>query len=94
MDTTLVGVVMNGLSHLHDIQSKEHFALGLVRGLGGNLPVQARERFAKEVRVFWKPNVSINIQSKEHFALGLVRGLGGNLPVQARERFAKEVRVQ
>ena len=49
MDTTLVGVVMNGLSHLCNIQSREHFACALIKGLGGNLVEGTREKFAKEV---------------------------------------------
>ena len=50
VDTTLVGVVMNGLSHFHKVYNKDHFALALVRGLGGNLSDAARTKFAKEVR--------------------------------------------
>ena len=49
VDTTLVGVVMNGLSHFHKIYNKDHFALALVRGLGGNLSDGARAKFAQEV---------------------------------------------
>ena len=40
---------MNGLSHFHGVHNKEHFALALVRGLGGNLPEEAREKFARDV---------------------------------------------
>ncbi|XP_042221258.1 cytoplasmic dynein 2 heavy chain 1-like isoform X2 [Homarus americanus] len=49
VDTTLVGWVLNGLSHLNEVTSKAHFALALVRGLGGNLPETTREAFAREV---------------------------------------------
>ena len=49
VETTLVGVVMNGLSHLHNIKSKEHFACSLIKGLGSNLDEERREKFAKEV---------------------------------------------
>ncbi|XP_013392185.1 cytoplasmic dynein 2 heavy chain 1, partial [Lingula anatina] len=49
VETTLVGVVMNGLSHLHGVQDKTHFAVSLIRGLGGNLSEATREAFAKEV---------------------------------------------
>ena len=49
VETTLVGVVMNGLSHLVDVGCKAEFACALVRGLGGNLGVETRERLAKEV---------------------------------------------
>ena len=49
VDTTLVGVAMNGLSHLADVSCKAEFACALMRGLGGNLGPQTREKFAKEV---------------------------------------------
>jgi dynein heavy chain 2 len=49
VETTLVGVVMNGLSHLYNVQDKCHFAVCLVRGLGGNIPEASREKFANEV---------------------------------------------
>ncbi|XP_063840903.1 LOW QUALITY PROTEIN: cytoplasmic dynein 2 heavy chain 1-like [Scylla paramamosain] len=49
VETTLVGWVLNGLSHLQDVTSKAHFALALVRGLGGNLPESLRADFAREL---------------------------------------------
>ncbi|XP_076054654.1 dynein cytoplasmic heavy chain beethoven [Oratosquilla oratoria] len=49
VETTLVGWVLNGLSHLNSVTSKAHFALALVMGLGGNLPENTRNDFAKEV---------------------------------------------
>ena len=49
IDTTLIGTVLNGLSHLHGVQEKSLFALGLIRGLGGNLNEKSRETFAREV---------------------------------------------
>ena len=49
VETTLVGVVMNGLSHLYCIQGRAHFAVALIKGLGGNLTESCRENFAKEV---------------------------------------------
>ena len=49
VDTTLVGVVMNGLSHFCAVQDKSHFAVCLIRGLGGNLPEAMREKFAADV---------------------------------------------
>ena len=49
VDTTLVGMTMNGLSHLVGVSCRAEFACALVRGLGGNLQEAARERFAKEV---------------------------------------------
>ncbi|XP_070553238.1 cytoplasmic dynein 2 heavy chain 1-like isoform X2 [Ptychodera flava] len=49
VDTSLVGVVMNGLSHLHGCSNKAQFVVALIRGLGGNLNENSREAFAKEV---------------------------------------------
>ena len=53
LDTTLVGVAMNGLSHIVGVGSKSEFACALVRGLGGNLSVTSRTAFAKEVIRYW-----------------------------------------
>jgi dynein heavy chain 2 len=47
--TSLVGNVLNGLSHLHGIRDKTHFAVGLIRGFGGNLPEATLNDFAKTV---------------------------------------------
>ncbi len=47
--TTLVGTVLNGLSHLHGIKDKSHFAIGLIRGFGGNLSHQILNEFAKSI---------------------------------------------
>ena len=49
LDTTRVGVAMNGLSHVTGAASKSEFACALVRGFGGNLSVTSRTAFAKEV---------------------------------------------
>ena len=49
MDTSLVGMVMNGLSHLKNVSTKAQFAVCLIRGLGGNLSEASRENLAKEV---------------------------------------------
>ena len=49
VETTLIGTVLNGLSHLHGVQEKSLFALGLIRGLGGNLNEKSKESFAREV---------------------------------------------
>lgn len=49
VDTTLVGVAMNGLSHLMGVSCKAEFVCALIRGLGGNLQPSTREKFAKEV---------------------------------------------
>ena len=49
VETTLVGIIMNGLSHFHEVQNTSHFGLCLIRGLGGNLVEAVKENFAKEV---------------------------------------------
>ncbi|CAF0769940.1 unnamed protein product [Adineta steineri] len=49
VETTLVGTVLNGLSHLHGVQNKALFALGLIRGLGGNVNEKTKEAFANEI---------------------------------------------
>jgi dynein heavy chain 2 len=49
VDTSLVGVVMNGVSHMQGVRNKAEFAISLIRGLGGNLNEGTRESFAKEV---------------------------------------------
>ncbi|KAI0210442.1 Cytoplasmic dynein 2 heavy chain 1 [Lamellibrachia satsuma] len=49
VDTSLVGMVMNGLSHLKNVGTKAQFAVCLIRGLGGNLSEASRENLAKEV---------------------------------------------
>ena len=54
VETTLVGLVFNGLSHLVGVTSKAEFACALVRGLGGNLPSETRANFAKEVLVHYE----------------------------------------
>ena len=47
--TTMVGVAMNGLSHLVGVSCKAEFVCALSRGLGANLNRDVRERFAKEL---------------------------------------------
>lgn len=49
IDTTLVGVAMNGLSHLVGASCKAEFICALSRGLGGNLKLETREKFAHEI---------------------------------------------
>ncbi|XP_069679211.1 cytoplasmic dynein 2 heavy chain 1 isoform X2 [Periplaneta americana] len=49
VSTSLVGVVQNGLSQLHNVTSRAHFTVALLRGLGGNLTPDSREAFAKQV---------------------------------------------
>lgn len=49
VETSLVGVVMNGLSHMFGVKVKQEFACALIRGLGANLSPSAKTSFAKEV---------------------------------------------
>ena len=49
IDTTLVGVALNGLSHLMDVSSKAEFVCALAHGLGGNLQPATRESFVKDL---------------------------------------------
>ncbi|KAL1260293.1 hypothetical protein QQF64_008120, partial [Cirrhinus molitorella] len=48
VDTSLVGTVLNGLSHLRGVRERGQFVVGLIRGLGGNLTLKCRQEFAKE----------------------------------------------
>ncbi|XP_039269307.2 cytoplasmic dynein 2 heavy chain 1-like [Styela clava] len=49
VESSLVGSVLNGLSHLHGVKTKTGFLVALLKGLGGNLSTSAREDFAKEI---------------------------------------------
>ncbi|NWH43496.1 DYHC2 protein, partial [Fregata magnificens] len=49
VETSLVGTVMNGLSHLHGCTDRGQFIIDLLRGLGGNLNMKSRQEFAKEI---------------------------------------------
>ena len=49
VDTTMVGTVLNGLSHVQDATAREEFVMGIIYGLGGNLTAATRTTFAKEV---------------------------------------------
>jgi len=49
VDTTLVGAVLSGLSHMKGVSSKGDFACALVKGLGSNLHEESRVALAKEV---------------------------------------------
>ncbi|XP_044894140.1 cytoplasmic dynein 2 heavy chain 1 isoform X9 [Felis catus] len=49
VETSLVGTVMNGLSHLRGCKNHEQFVISLIRGLGGNLNMKSRLEFTKEV---------------------------------------------
>ena len=47
--TTLVGVILGGLSHLRDVTNRSEFACAVIHGLGGNLSESSKEVLAKEV---------------------------------------------
>uniref|UniRef100_A0A8C9S5I7 Cytoplasmic dynein 2 heavy chain 1 n=1 Tax=Scleropages formosus TaxID=113540 RepID=A0A8C9S5I7_SCLFO len=49
VETSLVGTVLNGLSHLGGVRDRGQFVISLIRGLGGNLNLKSRQEFAKEV---------------------------------------------
>ncbi|NXI65822.1 DYHC2 protein, partial [Anseranas semipalmata] len=49
VETSLVGTVMNGLSHLRGCTDRGQFIVNLLRGLGGNLNMRSRQEFAKEI---------------------------------------------
>ncbi len=49
VETSLVGTVLNGLSHMQGVSNRLEFAVALVRGMGGNLNDSAKETFAREV---------------------------------------------
>ncbi|GMH82520.1 hypothetical protein TrST_g11065 [Triparma strigata] len=49
VDTTMVGTVLSGLSQIQNCPSKKQFLCGVIRGLGGNLSLEDRKAFGKEV---------------------------------------------
>lgn len=53
VETSLVGTVLNGLSHLHGCTDRGQFIISLLRGLGSNLNMKSRQEFAKEVIIFF-----------------------------------------
>lgn len=55
VETSLVGTVMNALSHLHGCRDHDQFIINLIRGLGGNLNMKSRLEFTKEVRSIFQP---------------------------------------
>lgn len=55
VETSLVGTVMNGLSHLHGCRDHDQFIINLIRGLSGNLNMKSRLEFTKEVRSIFQP---------------------------------------
>ena len=52
VETTMVGTVLNGLAQLHSCSNKSQFLCGVIRGLGGNLSLDDRAKFAKEIFVW------------------------------------------
>ena len=50
VETTLVGAVLSGLSHMRGVTSKGEFACALMKGMGANLHHEARISLAKEVQ--------------------------------------------
>ncbi|UJR10563.1 hypothetical protein I4U23_014763 [Adineta vaga] len=66
VETTLIGTVLNGLSHLHGVHDKALFALGLMRGLGGNLPEKTKETFAREVNIAPDSSNLLSTKYDEH----------------------------
>ncbi|CAM1329611.1 Uncharacterised protein at_DN1743, partial [Pycnogonum litorale] len=49
VNVSLVGVILNGLSHLHDVDNKQRFLVALLNGLGSNLSDACKDNFAREV---------------------------------------------
>ncbi|XP_029699181.1 cytoplasmic dynein 2 heavy chain 1 isoform X3 [Takifugu rubripes] len=49
VETTVVGTIFNGLSHLSGVTERGQFIIGLLRGLGGNINFKTRQEFAKEL---------------------------------------------
>lgn len=52
VETSVVGTIFNGLSHLNAVTERGRFIVGLLRGLGGNVNFKTRQEFAKEVKLF------------------------------------------
>jgi len=49
VETTIVGMTMNGLSHIVGVATREEFLCGLVRGLGSNVSVENQSELSNEV---------------------------------------------
>ncbi|KAJ3309792.1 Cytoplasmic dynein 2 heavy chain 1 [Boothiomyces sp. JEL0838] len=49
VETTKAGLIMNGLSHVQNAKDNLSFLYGLVRGLGSNLLLEQRQKFAQEL---------------------------------------------
>ncbi|XP_076002176.1 cytoplasmic dynein 2 heavy chain 1 isoform X2 [Genypterus blacodes] len=56
VETSLVGTVLNGLSHLSGVTERGQFIVSLLRGLGGNLNFKTRQEFAKELLSWAREN--------------------------------------
>lgn len=54
LETSIVGTVMNGLSHLKGVKNVTQFAVNLFRGLGSNLRKSSRDDLIREVVYFLK----------------------------------------
>ncbi|KAI5737300.1 hypothetical protein M8J76_012015 [Diaphorina citri] len=46
---SLTGIILNGLSHMADVQSKAHMCVALIKGLGSNLTADSRNAFSAQV---------------------------------------------
>lgn len=48
--STRIGLVQCGLKHLENLDKKEEFCVGLIRGFGSTLNIETKKLFAKNVR--------------------------------------------
>ncbi len=70
MDTPLVAVIRNALSHLTHVGTKHDFACGLFRGLGANLDAVGRQGLAAEIsKLMGEPNVLLDANQGDTAAL-------------------------
>lgn len=70
VDTPLVAVIRNALSHLTHVGTKHDFACGLFRGLGANLDEVGRQRLAAEIsKLTGEPNVLLGASQGDIAAL-------------------------
>ena len=49
IDSSIIGVVYNGLSHLFYVNCKEEFALAMIRGFGSILNIKARQQLSRDI---------------------------------------------
>ena len=49
IDSSIIGIVYNGLSHLVYVNCKEEFALAMIRGFGCILNIKARQQLSKDI---------------------------------------------